>query len=358
MGKKVYILAFQRAFNYGALLQIYALKKTISRMGFEVHIIDYVPQWMKITLKNQPNILSYFKRLLMKIFFNPFLKKLGINKPILSIQEAEKKLDGNGMFIVGSDQVWNEKLIRKDPMYFFSFLPNSTKRIGYAVSMGNYPFSIDFLEKIEPEINKFHSISAREKFVADYLKENNKYSNNIPIVLDPTLLLKKEDYDEVSSTNTINKPFIAVYPCMYDQNFFDLVSYIKLKTGLPLVNLGYHFKGSDKNDYIFGPENWLNKIRNAKYFITNSFHGTAFAILHKTQFLTVPTLKQEEIGLNARFTELLDSLDLSDRLVTNPKDIDAKLDSNIDFDNAFLKLETRRSESLLFLRNALADQEI
>ena len=39
--KKLGILTFNRALNYGAVLQAYALKSVCENLGFETHIIDY-----------------------------------------------------------------------------------------------------------------------------------------------------------------------------------------------------------------------------------------------------------------------------------------------------------------------------
>lgn len=351
--KKAYIIAFHRALNYGAVLQIYALSKVVERFGIDVEVIDYIPRWMEISLKNQPTLLSYVKRKFMKIFFRNFqgnLKKTP--RTFKSLKELEEYLDPADFYITGSDQVWNEVITRKDEAYFLSFVPENSKRIGYAVSMGNRLISTDFDARVKELVLKFDAISVREKFVSDYVKTFSPDSD-IPIALDPSLLLDEEDYALVCSTKTYQEPYIAVYACMHDKNLYELARYFKRKLGLPLVNLGYHFSGPDKHEYLFGPENWINRIKNARYILTNSFHGTVFSILHRKKFMVVPNNDVTQQGLNARFVELLASLGLSQRLVQNESDIDLCFDAPIDYDTAFRLLQNRRNESLAYLRSAL-----
>ncbi|MBD3843236.1 MAG: polysaccharide pyruvyl transferase family protein [Campylobacterales bacterium] len=117
------------------------------------------------------------------------------------------------------------------------------------------------------------------------------------------------------------------------------------------MNLGYHFNGADKHEYLLGPQNWLNRIAQARYFITNSFHGTVFSILYKKDFFVVPN--QKEIGLNARFIELLESLELDDRLIYSREDLDDKINKKSDFKNAYRLLGARKEHSLDYIKKAI-----
>lgn len=352
--KKAYILAYQRATNYGAVLQIYALKTTLEKLGLDVEVVDYVPDWMQVTLKNQPHLKSYVKRKVMNFTFRKFFKKLGLsNKLFYKNDELHKNLQDGDFYFVGSDQVWNPSIMKNDTTYFLDFVPNSAKKIGYAVSMGNQSLSNEFLEQVLPLIKSFHRLSSRENYVTNFVNEH--YPNvDVPVVLDPTLLLNKEDYGTIKSTKIFNEEFITVYSAMPDLDFYKYALYLKKKTGLPLINLGFHFKGANKNEYLLGPENWLNRIAQAKYFITNSFHGTVFSILYKKDFLVVPN--KQQIGLNARFVELLQSLELDDRLIYSEEDLDAKIDNTSDFNNAYKLLEERKKKSTNFIKEAIKDE--
>ncbi len=352
--KKAYILAFQKATNYGAVLQIYALKTTLEKLGLVVEVIDYVPQWMQVTMKNQPHFKSYIKRKIMNFTFRKFFNNLNLTQQTFyDLESLKNNLKDGDYYFVGSDQVWNPKIMKNDTTYFLDFVPKAAKKIGYAISMGNQELSNQFRQVVIPLIESFDSLSGRENYVSNFIHQYYP-EYNVPVVLDPTLLLNKEEYMNVKDTKQFTSDFIVVYGAMHDENLYNYSKYLKQKTGLQLVNLGYHFKGADKHEYLLGPENWLNRIAQAKYFITNSFHGTVFSILFKKDFLVVPN--QKEPALNARFMELLESLDMNSRLVYSINDIDKIIDSKLNFKNSYQLLEERRKQSINYIKEAIEDE--
>lgn len=352
--KRVYLLAFQRATNYGAVLQLFALKKVIEKYDMEVRVVDYVPPWMKVTLKNQPSILSFLKRRIMNFTFKKIFNSLSFtNSSFYQNDALKKELTDGDFYFVGSDQVWNRSIMHNDPTYFLDFVPKNARRIGYAISMGNTHLEEPFKSEAFTLMREFDMISAREIFVKDYI--NSRLSDiSVPIVLDPTLLLDYEDYQEVLEKRSFGEDYIAVYSAMHDQNLYDLANFLKKITGFKLVNLGYHFKGCDRHEYVFGPGNWLNRIKKSKYFITNSFHGSVFAILGKSKFFVVPNQDKRAEGLNARFMELLESLDLMNQVVYSESDLEEKLDQEICYEKAFGLLSKRRENSIAFIEEALS----
>ncbi len=351
--QKAYILAFQKATNYGALLQIYALKTILENFGLEVVVINYMPSWMKVTLGNQPSLKSYVKRKVMNVTFGKFFKKLGLVKsPCRYNHSLAKNYNDGDYYFVGSDQVWNEKIIGQDLAYFLDFAPPKAKKIAYAVSMGNNKLSSGFEKLTLPFISRFSAISGREKFVSGFVERN--FSNvSVPVVVDPTLLLTMMDYDKIRNHKVYKNKYIALYAAMHDDNLYKYAKCLSYKTGLPIVNLGYHFGGADIQEYIYGPENWLNRISSASYIITNSFHGTVFSVLYKKVFFVIPNQDVAHKGLNARFTELLESLYLDERLVSNLNDIDLLINKGIDYTKAFDLLEKRKEESTGFIRQSI-----
>lgn len=349
--RKAYILAFQRATNYGAVLQIFALKTVLESMGLEVVVIDYVPDWMRATVKNQPTILSYVKRKVMNFTFLPIFRMLGLSSKTKLTREGIKRIIDGDYYFVGSDQVWNPRIMKEDLSYFLDFVPSDALRIGYAVSMGGVALSKEFCAKAILEIEKFKYLSGREAFVCDFVKKNFP-EMKVPKVLDPTLLLDFEDYSIVKAKRQFTYEYILVYTAMHDSHFVKLAFHLREITGLKIVNVGHYFSGADIQESFKGPENWLNRIEQASFFITNSFHGTVFSILSRGNFMVVPS--QTNLHLNARFEELLESLDLSQRLVYNKHDVDRVLLLDVDYDVVNEKLARFRESSKQFIRNAVS----
>ncbi|BDD05966.1 polysaccharide pyruvyl transferase family protein [Aureibacter tunicatorum] len=348
--KKAYILAYQRATNYGAVLQIYALKKVLESKDVKVEVIDYIPYWMKVTLKNQPSVLSYLKRKLMNRTFDSFFGRLGLTKEsYYSNADLCSKLPEADYYFVGSDQVWNTNIMKEDISYFLNFAPKQAKKVGYAVSMGNNPIASTFLDDVKEEIKHFDAVSVREMYVSEFVSTISSLETQI--VLDPTLLLSCSDYDAVCDSKKFNKEYIVVYSAMRDENLYSMAIKLSNQTGLPIINLGYHFKGAHKHEYFKSPGNWLNRIKQAKYFLTNSFHGTVFSILMKKEFYVVPNTSQP--GLNARFVELLNSLNLENRLINTYDELLNKLDSKICFNRPLELLEKRKEDSISFINRVL-----
>ena len=59
-------------------------------------------------------------------------------------------------------------------------------------------------------------------------------------------------------------------------NFIFLVEQLQKQTNLPVINLGTLDLGFEVNKKYIDPGEWLGYLKNAKFVITNSFHGVSF----------------------------------------------------------------------------------
>lgn len=102
--------------NYGALLTAYALNKYINSLGYNAYNIDYVPSWGKNSISTSN--------------FSDFRAKyLPLTSRCETIDELKALNKNFGIFIVGSDQVFNWDFISKDfGVYFFSFVNDENKK--------------------------------------------------------------------------------------------------------------------------------------------------------------------------------------------------------------------------------------
>lgn len=369
MNKKVGVITFHFADNFGAVLQVYALSNKIKKMGMEAEIIDFSPldlktpyllfpnykimlfkKGLKYTINNILARIYYFKHNYLKIKnFEKFRKEyLNLTDKrytnALELKNLKEKYD---YCITGSDQVWNPKFFSQSGgAYFLDFADDTTKKISYAASIAE---KVDerYYEEYRKHLSNFEKISVREDSAKKFLESiTNKKIN---VTLDPTLLLDKSEWNEIASFNRNNDRYILVYDLIKDPLVTKLANKISKETNLKIIS--YSKRGMYNNwDNTFSacnPTEFLGLFSNAELVITNSFHGTAFAINYNKLFYTVP---HPERG--SRMIDLMSNLDLQDQLIRTDQDID-NLNKEINYDVVNDKLKKMRKDSLEFLQLSL-----
>jgi len=349
---KIGTITFHWATNYGAVMQAYALQKHLNDIGYETEIINYVPSRIKIIqfLLNIKNMdfsqlkkeyrLKKFRKIELKISKHKYKN----NK---SLFDCSNKYNA---IICGSDQIWNESFtstVEGKPTlsYFLNFAGSKTKKISYAASFGTDALSNKTKNIVLPELEKFESISVRENSGKIIIKD---LGMDATLVLDPTMLLEKEGYNELLSDKKFqNSPKVFSYIIHNNQTkAIEISNYIKSNYGKD-VNEKYC-------DINCGLYEWLNNIKNAKVVVTNSFHGMVFSIIFNTPFIIIPI---ENSGMNDRITTLLGLLNLENRKISefNPKVIEDILLQEIDWITVEENLKRLRAESCNYLLNALKE---
>lgn len=343
---KINLLTYHHSLSYGATMQAYATCKKLKELGHEVRIIN-LQNKKKTSLIS---ILTILKKIKFKIFkYKYFPKKT--KKMYAPDYRLMPKAD---WFMVGSDQVWNP-LMTKDHMadYFFSFLPDDSKRISYASSFGiSEPglFSQTQMDSIKSLLAKFTHVSVRENSGVDMCK--NEFNIDATQVLDPTLLLSS--YDEIIGDIT-NKNEIVCFFIDFKSNavkFSKIIEFIKSELNLPvtLLDSGVRAKVFENHCYIpfMSPLKWIRRLKAANFIITSSFHGLAFALIFNKPFVAL----QANPKLVTRIKSLLSLLHLEDRLVIDYADIISKKDilhQTIDYNSVNSLLDNERQKSLEFL---------
>ncbi len=349
---KIGILTFFDVLNYGAVLQAYALQKVLSDMGHDVFLVNFQPKtlvqpYYRVKVRSLWHA-TYRARLVrrLRLFpsFGKFEKKflhVGAKYPTMqSLYENPPKVDA---YIVGSDQIWNFEFTESDKQfYFIPFLSGKAKKISYAASCGgNYSFLKDSTTKAL--LKKFDNISVREKSLGLELEKNGIDST---VVLDPTLLLT--DYSEFITKNT-RGDYILVYNVSDNQRFRDQLRYLKRETGLPVINIGANnFTMADYNLKGTAPQEWVNLFYHAKYVYTNSFHGVAFSVQFRKNFLYVPNWQPSD----SRILDFLSKIGLSSAVINDYDNINSILKLNeapVPNEN----FELMRHSSLKFLTDSL-----
>lgn len=359
--KKVGILTLPLDYNYGGVLQAYALYTTLNNSGYEAHLINR--RWDN----NRKDIIYKTKKLIYKNFvmknFTKFIKNNfnNITSEITS-QEDMKEVDNLNFdaIIVGSDQVWRlEHTNGVKNNYFLDFIENkNTKKISYAASFGKDKIECNTDRKkiITKLLSEFDAVSVREDSGVSICKK--EFNCDATQVLDPTLLLSKEEYLKLLPIDkkSIQKNILTTYildKSNENQNIIDKVAKYKSLNNNPINHAidSFNIKGLLLNINkinLHKISNWIKGIDDAEFIITDSFHGVVFSIIFNKQFICIGNKGR---GL-ARFTSLLKIFGLEDRMVFSIDDItDELLNKNIDFKMVNDILAKKQKESLQFIKN-------
>ncbi|MBE7011641.1 MAG: polysaccharide pyruvyl transferase family protein [Ruminococcaceae bacterium] len=315
--KKVGILTFHCADNYGAVLQCYAMQKYLESLGCGAEVINYIPSVLEEkyrpytpflktlngykrsglkrpffrAVKSYGRNIYFIKRSKKHGSFERFRKKyLKLSDVCKSHKEFLEIVGKYDLISVGSDQVWSKRISggEYDKVYFLDGVDNTVKKISYAASAGSLIEKNDEAE-IASLVENFDCISAREESLAKQLTELT--GKGCVGVLDPVFLLNYEQWiNEFSKKNPYKKKkYILAYNVSIEptiDEYFKLVDEVAAKLGCEIYEVGAtkHFKGKGKVLDSIGPEEFIQLIEGAEFVFTTSFHATALAILFEKQF--------------------------------------------------------------------------
>lgn len=344
---KIGILTFSNGYNYGAILQCYALQQYLRNNNVDAEVVNFKKekQYGSCNLLSPAYVLRKFYSFMYKIdikkkrqkfddFFNEninFSPTKEINEE--NISDYVKKYD---ILIFGSDQIWNmsEKIYDRSNVYFGDF-DFCGKKVSYAASFGE---SIEIAQNninfIKDKLEQFSAISVREKSGCDFLSNNNIKNT---FVVDPTLLLTKTEWELLcrsSKSKKIPSKYILYYSVNCRKYSWSVAKKLSKLTGLKVINLEEHPKilgAGFINDYCEGPNEFLELIKNAEYIVTNSFHGTVFSILFQKKLVPVFDTNEGEVIKEERKYSLLEMAGLLDIVTTNDNFKDVKVYNNINY---------------------------
>lgn len=375
---KIGILTLPLHTNYGGILQAYALQSLLNSLGYEAVLINLpVAQG---SLKTR--IIEFSKRLIKKfLLFKstplnawPTEKEMKfiaknitpfIQQHLYVIECPDKKYlldvtlnEGLKGYIVGSDQVWRPAYSATVSSFFLDFLPNPQfVKISYAASFGidTWPFTEEESIKLGNLLNGFKAVSVREDSAVALCKTH--WGIDAKLVLDPTLLLDKQDYmnfcDLKSDENSKN---VMVYILDKNTSKINIVKEISGLLDLSINEVGAKDKfwnvGSKEIEKCIVPpvSEWISGFMNAKFVVTDSFHGMVFSILFEKPFICIGNKMR---GIT-RFTSLLKLFKLEDRLIYSFDDFDRNIiNKPIDYEQVNLIRQQEKIKSISFLLKAL-----
>ena len=380
---KIGILTFHAVPNYGAVLQAYALQMYLEQCGHQAEFIDYRPSYIttggwfhlpKSAWHVKANVvITYQKLMALKGIFNVDMREQ--NKRFDQFTDVYLKLSPmryktlGGLqnnppiydsYICGSDQIWNpSKQHGLDPACFLNFGSKLIKKISYAASFGcteipqrHHAEAAAFLEALDV-------VSVREASGCSMLK---RFADRESVLVpDPTFLVDWHSVLKSINAQPCSDGKLFSYVLRSGEGLHDFQRELSEGLGVEVVQpLNPHQRWKSYGEVIpMGPMEWLRSIQQSSAVVTNSFHGTVFAILFNRPFLSVK-LGGSKAGLNERMDYLLASLGLERRQISLDKSKRALtlMEEPIDWAKVNSRIAAMKEQGVAFLSNALSSQKV
>lgn len=367
--------------NYGGLLQNYALQQVLKRFGHEA-----------ITLDQKENPVSYIRFIasILKTFILKMVGK-GINRTYPFDKIDEKKIaytrtytqhfvdkyivhtpamykmadfrsfcinNKIDVLIAGSDQVWRPCYNYNIYRSFFDFAEGlDIKRYAYAASFGVdcWEFTEEQTQKCKELLKLFDAISVREESGIDLCK--TYFNRKTEHVLDPTMLLDKEDYESLvyKENEPVSSGNLFTYILDESEEKTNIIANVAKSLDLVPFRVMPKYK-LNKNtikqidECVYPPvTQWLRAFMDAEFVVCDSFHGVVFSIIFNKPFIVIGNKKR---GL-ARFKSLLETFELSGRITADVDNVSSLANIPINWEKVNKLLAEQRTISFEYLKSNL-----
>ena len=355
------------AFNYGAILQTYALYKYLTNCGLTGKVIDYQPKYFNKAKTN--NILKKIVRPILrypdlkkgkKVFGNFLKENVCLTTKMKDRTDLLEHLEKSKVYITGSDQVWNcsDGGVGNDDSFFLDFVSDKeSKKVSYAASIAMSKLNSEQEERFKKLLDDFTYISVREKTAVDLLR--NLGIDNVEQVVDPVYLLNENDWKELVKKSKLkkkleNERYILVYGFLQQKNVYEYARKLGKNMSLKIFNVNtmiedYLLK-TDKYFWNVAPEDFLALIYYSTEVVTNSFHGLSFSIIFQKNF----HLFGKNGNSNSRMFDMARLVGLENRIIKNSNEI---LTNEIDYSSVKKILEKSISSSKEYINKIFKKNE-
>lgn len=388
--KKVGIITMHKVPNFGSALQAYALQQKVDSLGCDAEIVDYYypneyhcekqglayfPQrsLVRLFLLNVVGQILLFLRIgkfrkrsiesierfrLQKNYRRFYRKYFKLSRFYGSMDAIKNNPPDYDVYMTGSDQVWNSRFIGGDSAFFLGFAGAGKPKVSYAASISNRGIDKEYEKKYQQYLKDYKSISVREASTAKIVSDLTGCDVNV--VCDPSLLLDKDEWLKICPKQVlVDGEFLLLYVQSYSfdpyPNIVSFTQKMAKRLGLKVVVLmglkeGYAVDGATVFETA-GPFEFLQLFRDARFVITTSFHGTAFALNFGKDFYSVV---KEINGDDCRIADFLRQCSAEHHLLEiDSLDHIENLPQANTADSEVQKLQEFRGQSLDFLREAL-----
>lgn len=360
-----------RIVNYGSFLQAYALQKMLQQLDHETEFMDIGPQ-KKTYYKMYPNNPHYCKNIL-KAWIHKFLGHRETSTLMFSEQKnwryyhtlyhsfpkwweehlhmkREDNLNCNyEAIVIGSDEVFNctQESAWGTSMKWFGEGLNTRRLISYAASFGFTTWgrleSSHLQETVAKNLKNFHVLSVRDENSRSIVEQCGAYAATH---LDPVLVY---DYENITSRDKRLEKNLIIYTYpdrLKEKHIIDQIKTLAKKEGLTLVSIGSYYDWC-KNP-VLTPFQVLQYFRNAKYIVTDTFHGTVFSLKFATPFATlVRDSNRQKLG------DLLSRLGQEEAAITDADNLEEVLHRQMPAEALKQRLLEERQKTMSYLKENL-----
>ncbi len=363
--KKIGIVTFHTALNYGAVMQTYALQNFLSDLGYDSEVINYrCPFTEKCYSPFFVSDGKYINALVRGVFFGRIIKNkkrkfetflrnyVNLSKAYYETSEMEKDRENYSYFVSGSDQVWSPISAGFDDFYFLPFAKDNQK-LSYAASIGSTKLGVDTKDEIYSRLSGFSVLSVREESAKQLLRDANQ-DRKILVHPDPTLLLQKDKWLEIASKTEIEGRYVLLFNVEKPINDVEFAKRIAIERNIKIVYINDRtIKKEEDITYIEAPSpnEFLGLFANAEVVVTNSFHGAVFSIIFQKEFyVELDNRKQRNIRVEGLLSQLeIPSRDISMEVISTrinwqnvEKILDDKRNIVTDYFSTYIKSDSTK----------------
>ena len=362
---EVCILSMQGVDNYGSVLQAYSLKKLIEDLNNTASFID-------ISTGSDPELTAEClhiaeKNGLQNVYATSSLVKKAINRVIKmrsqyifstfrQNQLNAREIDNNKKYdicVIGSDEVFN---CVQDARWGFSpqlygKVPNAEKVISYAASCGATKaemLSAKLIEAIRDAMKNIEHLSVRDKNTASFVAEID--GRDPAIHLDPVAVGDfSYELEHVKQNKQLPKDYCIIYS--YSRRFSDpleierIMSFCKKRSLTPISLFG---RQTWVQNYYLTPFELLMAYSNAKFIITDTFHGALFGAKYAKKMAVF--LRNSNYN---KLNDLAERIGFSNHIVTEIEDLDNKWDMLLDRKSIDKTIEDERRRTIQYLSKSI-----
>lgn len=346
--------------NIGGTLQAFALSETIKKLGYDPELINLKSNKYEPAVRFIRNCLFhivYFKSGITRDYTYVFICNKEKESPNLLYDELKEYAKQYNACICGSDQIWNCS-DGVNPYYFLQFVSES-KRISYAPSIGRKNIKKEFQPEFVKCISSIPYLSVREKRGADIIHQLS--GMKAKVVLDPTLLLTKEEWLSLAKDVKIEKfgiekgEYILCYYLGRQNQYDKYTQKLSEKLEKKIIYISFKRRNFGKNQVVCSIEEFIALIRDSYCMLTDSYHGTVLPLNLQKRVATFERFSEDDPeNQNSRIDNIVTTFGLQSWIIHPEDDID-KLISRVDnLDDIQLILEKERETSISYLKNSLA----